>query len=140
VKQRIEQQALELGFDACGFTSAEPPAQGALFQEWLKAGRHGQMDYLTRTEAKRVAPQQVLDGAKSVVVLTASYQRGHRALRALRRLPQNPGGTPETIGCVHRAVAARHSFIVVRGYGPDFGARPGPTRGARIYWQAYESD
>jgi epoxyqueuosine reductase len=75
VKQRIEQQALELGFDACGFTSAEPPAQGALFQEWLKAGRHGQMDYLTRTEAKRVAPQQVLDGAKSVVVLAASYHQ-----------------------------------------------------------------
>lgn len=46
-----------------------------MFLEWLEAGRHGEMAYLGRNAAKRVAPQLVLPGARSLIVLAASYHR-----------------------------------------------------------------
>ena len=76
MKDRIAQRARELGFDACRVTSAAPPENAARFQDWLAAGRHGEMGYLARNAHKRVEPQRVLDGARSVVTLAASYSRG----------------------------------------------------------------
>jgi epoxyqueuosine reductase len=73
VKAAIQQRARELGFDDCRFTTARPPAHAAQFQDWLAAGRHGQMGYLARNARKRVDPAQVLDAAKSVITLAVSY-------------------------------------------------------------------
>jgi len=73
VKASIVHRAHELGFDACRVTSAAPPDNVARFQEWLAAGRHGEMGYLARNAHKRVEPQRVLEGARSVVTLAVSY-------------------------------------------------------------------
>ena len=73
MKDRIAQRARQLGFDACRVTSAAPPESTARFQEWLAAGRHGEMGYLARNAHKRVEPQRVLEAARSVVTLAASY-------------------------------------------------------------------
>jgi epoxyqueuosine reductase len=73
VKAAIQERALALGFDACRFTTAQPPESAAHFQRWLEAGCHGQMAYLERNAHKRVAPSQVLAEAKSLVVLAVSY-------------------------------------------------------------------
>jgi epoxyqueuosine reductase len=73
VKDLIEARARELGFDACRFTTAEPPSSGPKFQSWLEAGRHGEMAYLARNAHKRVAPGEVLHGARTIIVLAASY-------------------------------------------------------------------
>ena len=73
MKDRIAQRARQLGFDACRVTSAAPPESAARFQEWLAAGRHGEMGYLARNAHKRVEPQRVLAGARSVVTLAVSY-------------------------------------------------------------------
>ena len=70
----IRRQALELGFDYCRFTTAAPPDHAAEFQSWLGEHRHGEMHYLERNAARRVDPQLVLPGARSIVVLAASYQ------------------------------------------------------------------
>ena len=67
------QRARELGFDACRVTSAAPPESAAHFERWLAAARHGEMAYLARNAPKRVEPQQVLEGAKSIVTLAVSY-------------------------------------------------------------------
>src|SRR5213594_1066353 len=67
------QRARQLGFDACRVTSAAPPDNAARFQDWLAAGRHGEMGYLERNAHKRVEPQRVLAGARSVVTLAVSY-------------------------------------------------------------------
>ena len=75
MKAAVVQRALALGFDACRITAAEPPDGAARFEAWLAAGHHGAMDYLARNAAKRVDPQRVLPGARSVIVLAASY--GH---------------------------------------------------------------
>jgi epoxyqueuosine reductase len=73
VRELIVQRALELDFDDCRITTAEPPAHAEAFQRWLAAGNHGAMGYLERNAAKRVDPQQVLAGAKSIIVLATSY-------------------------------------------------------------------
>ena len=74
MRESIRQRALELGFDDCRFTSAAPPASAERFQNWLAQKNHGEMHWLERNAEKRIDPQKVLPGAKSVVVLAASYQ------------------------------------------------------------------
>jgi len=81
MKEAIRQRALELGFDDCRFTTAEAPESAAQFQEWLRAGRHGEMGYLERNADKRVNPQRVLPGARSVIALAASYGDACSVLR-----------------------------------------------------------
>lgn len=73
MKEAIRQRAKELGFDICRFTDATAPDHAAEFEQWLKEGRHGAMAYLARNAFKRVDPQQVLAGAKTIIVLAASY-------------------------------------------------------------------
>jgi epoxyqueuosine reductase len=76
MKAAITQRALELGFDACRFTTADPPQSAPQFQQWLASRQHGEMDYLQRNARKRTDPQQVLPGAKSIICLAASYTTG----------------------------------------------------------------
>ena len=73
MKAAIRQRAWELGFDDCRFTTAAPPASAPHFQDWLAGQKHGEMAWLERNAAKRVEPQNVLPGARSLVVLATSY-------------------------------------------------------------------
>ena len=74
MKAAIRQRALELGFDDCRFTTAAPPESAEKFQAWLAQKNHGDLNWLERTAEKRVAPEKVLAGAKSIIVLAASYE------------------------------------------------------------------
>ena len=73
MKELISQRALDLGFDACGFTRADPPSHARAFDQWLADENHGEMAYLHRNAHKRVDPQKVLAGAKTIIALTSSY-------------------------------------------------------------------
>ncbi len=73
MKETIRQRARELGFDDCRFTTADPPASGPRFEQWLAQRCHGDMAYLERTAAKRLSPQLVLPGAKTLLTLAVSY-------------------------------------------------------------------
>ncbi len=73
LKERIQQRAAELGFDVCRCTSALAPASGPRLHDWLAQGRHGEMLYLARNADKRVDPQRVLPGARSILTLAVSY-------------------------------------------------------------------
>jgi epoxyqueuosine reductase len=73
MKEALRQKTRELGFDACRVTSADAPGFAARYSQWLADGRHGDMAYLERTAPKRVDPQQVLMGTKSIITLAASY-------------------------------------------------------------------
>jgi epoxyqueuosine reductase len=103
MKEAIRQRARELGFDECRFTTAHPPASAPQFQDWLKTRRHGGMAYLERNAAKRVNPQRVLPGARSVIVLAASYARSdeQRVRSDVKRMP-----LPR-----HPSPAARHAVV-----------------------------
>ena len=95
MKAAIRQRARELGFDDCRFTTAAPPEHTAQFQKWIQAGQHGEMGYLARNADKRVEPEQVLAGARSVISLAVSYSAnsGQRSARGMRprRWPLNTG-------------------------------------------------
>ena len=74
MKELLRQYARELGFDDCRFTTAEPPASAPQFKKWLAQNQHGEMAWLERNAEKRVDPQKILTGAKSIIVLAVSYQ------------------------------------------------------------------
>ncbi len=73
MKDAVRQRARALGFDDCRVTTANAPESAAQFRRWLAEGRHGEMAWLERNAPKRVDPQQVLPGARSIIVLAASY-------------------------------------------------------------------
>src|ERR1035441_8167545 len=76
MKAAIRQRALELGFDDCRFTTAAAPASAEQFRKWIAEKQFGEMNWLERNVPKRVDPQKVLAGVKSVVCLAASYHVG----------------------------------------------------------------
>ena len=73
MKAAIRQRARELGFDDCRFTSAAAPEHREHFDRWLATGQHGEMGWLARNAHKRVDPQQVLAGVRTVICLAVSY-------------------------------------------------------------------
>jgi len=77
MKAALRQRALELGFDDCRFTTAAPPASQEKFNGWLAQKNHGEMQWLEHNAEKRIDPQRVLPGVKSVMVLAASYAQHH---------------------------------------------------------------
>ena len=73
MNEAIRRHARELGFDDCRITTAAAPESATHLTQWLADGRHGEMAYLDRNAQKRVDPQKVLLGAKSILTLAASY-------------------------------------------------------------------
>ena len=71
----LKQQALDLGFDACGVAKSQVlPQEAARLQAWLSAGAQAGMNYMSRNLDKRENPQLLLEGAKSVIVLMMNYK------------------------------------------------------------------
>jgi epoxyqueuosine reductase len=54
----------------------QPPPHAAEFGRWLDNGNAGEMAWLERTKERRMDPQQVLPGARSVIVLGINYWQG----------------------------------------------------------------
>lgn len=71
----IKQLARECGFDLAGVVRAAPPADAAVFLEWVAAGMAGRMGYLTDHRAAiRSDPKQLLSSAQSIICVAKSYQ------------------------------------------------------------------
>jgi epoxyqueuosine reductase len=73
MKEAIRQQALALGFDDCRFAAAAAPSHASEFAGWLKAGQHGELAWIERNAAKRMDPDLVVPGARSIICLATSY-------------------------------------------------------------------
>lgn len=73
--RRIKAMALELGFDRVGICSADPIGRGDYVRSWVAAGRAGEMGYLRRNLDVRLAPRQLLEGARSVIVVALNYHQ-----------------------------------------------------------------
>jgi len=76
LKARLISFAGEIGFDSCRIAACKPPAHAMEFREWLRESAHGEMNYMQRGEEKRCDPQNVLPGAKSIVVFALNYFQG----------------------------------------------------------------
>jgi epoxyqueuosine reductase len=86
VKAWIRHQALALGFDACGFASAQAPwAATARLDEFIALGRHAGMAWMETTAARRGHPAALWPDARSAVVLGMNYGPDEDPLEATRR-------------------------------------------------------
>lgn len=72
----VREKALDLGFDLVGMTPLVPGIDAQPFLDWLSAGHHGDMSYLSREDAvrKRLDPQRVLPGARTAILVAVSYE------------------------------------------------------------------
>lgn len=80
--QFIHRQATLLGFEACGFAKAEalPELDRTQVADWLKAEFQGKMSYMERNLEKRLNPQLLVEGCKSVMVVALNYFPSQRPL------------------------------------------------------------
>jgi epoxyqueuosine reductase len=77
--ERLKAEAMRLGFDDVGIAPAVGPPGYPRFLDWLEAGHEAGMTYIERHAPQRAHPRSVLDGAKSVVVVSSVYGRGEQA-------------------------------------------------------------
>ncbi len=89
IPEALRAQAKALGFDACGIADVRLPwPAGARLEEFLAAGRHGDMHWLAETQARRAHPQALWPEARSAILLGMSYAPAHDPLALLLRHEQ----------------------------------------------------
>jgi epoxyqueuosine reductase len=70
----IKNEALRLGFSACGFAKVEAlPEDAKILSEWLKKSHHAGMQYMENYFEKRTNPGLLVPGSKSVISLLLNY-------------------------------------------------------------------
>ena len=70
----IKKTAASLGFESCGIAKAVKLDEDARrLEKWLNNGYQGKMDYMEKYFDKRVDPQLLVPGAKSVITLILNY-------------------------------------------------------------------
>ena len=94
MKTELAALATTLGFELCRIARCQPPPHAAEFRAWLDEGRAGDMTWLARNADRRTDPQEVLPGARSVVVLAVNYfQRGESSVpRSMGRIARYAWG------------------------------------------------
>ena len=74
LREHIRAQALELGFDSCGFGPASIPERNrARYVDFITSGQHGTMDWMEARLDQRSDPQTLWPEARSVVVVGLNY-------------------------------------------------------------------
>jgi epoxyqueuosine reductase len=78
LEREIKLEAGRLGFQLVGITTPDPPPHYSVFEAWLGAGRHGEMGYLAREQARqrREDPRRILPECRSILVLGMRYGGG----------------------------------------------------------------
>ena len=69
---KIKSKARDLGFDAVGIAPVVP-GPDEKFRLWMELGYQGSMAYLEQQAEKRLDPQKVLPGVRSIVCVALSY-------------------------------------------------------------------
>jgi len=67
--------AREAGFDLTGIAPLAPPPAAGHFDAWLKAGHHGEMDYLERFRERILDPRKIREEGRSLLVVGLSHAR-----------------------------------------------------------------
>ncbi|MGD0755780.1 MAG: tRNA epoxyqueuosine(34) reductase QueG [Bacteroidales bacterium] len=70
----IKQKAFKLGFDLCGVAPSRPLKEREnILREWCASGMNSEMGYLGKNTEKRINPEFLVPGAKSVIVTGLNY-------------------------------------------------------------------
>jgi epoxyqueuosine reductase len=89
LKEELTAFASEVGFDRCRIARCDSPDHGDAFQEWLEDGAAGEMAYMARGAEKRVDPQKILPGARSVISLALNYWQGAAPVARKHQIPNS---------------------------------------------------
>lgn len=76
VKQWIKTQAQALGFADCGFLSVHHPLfiqQTEHLKQWLAKGYEGQLQFMHNNHHLRAHPEQLVEGAKTIISVRMDY-------------------------------------------------------------------
>jgi epoxyqueuosine reductase len=105
----VIRSCLDLDFALAGVCPALPTSRERQYRDWLAAGRHADMDYLTELLDERLDPRVLVPGARSIIVVADQY-----APRADEPpAPGTPGTAPGRIaryargGDYHRLIKRR---------------------------------
>lgn len=74
----LKAEGQRLGFDAVGVCPAVPAPHIDALEGWLDAGYAGEMDYMPRRREAYQHPRHVLEGARSIVMVTYRYPHRQR--------------------------------------------------------------
>lgn len=74
-RQALAFAAEALGFSACRVAPAVPTPYATAYRRWIAEGCHASMQWMERQMEKRLNPSLVLDGARSIAVLSYEYAR-----------------------------------------------------------------
>jgi epoxyqueuosine reductase len=86
----IREKAFDLGFDLCGIAHSRPLQEHkSKIAAWCSAGLHSDMQYLCNDPAKRINPELLFPGTKSVIVTGLNYyseiKQGGRGVPVISR-------------------------------------------------------
>ncbi len=75
ISDLIHNEALRLGFSACGFATVEDVDADvyAHWQQWIEQGKHAEMQYMERHADIRHNPQGLLTNAHTVISVALNY-------------------------------------------------------------------
>jgi epoxyqueuosine reductase len=86
LKAALAREARALGFDCIGVTDPDAIAgAGKYFREVLTAGAHGEMDWLAANPERRMDPQALWPGVRSIIMLGVNYGPDENPLEMLAR-------------------------------------------------------
>ncbi|GAB4393208.1 MAG: tRNA epoxyqueuosine(34) reductase QueG [Gammaproteobacteria bacterium] len=73
----IKRWGRELGFQDIGISDIELTTYAQRLQQWLAQGYHGEMAYLERYAALRTAPEKLVPGTQTAIVVRLDYMPPH---------------------------------------------------------------
>ncbi len=114
MKPQLLAFAQELGFDLCRIAPCVTPPHAAEFRQWLADGRAGEMAWLERNQDRRTDPQQVVPGAKSVIVLGINYWQGEAAQPLAGRIARYAWGD-DYHDLIEKKLAALDDWLTAQG-------------------------
>jgi len=106
--RRIKQWSRELGFEQAGIADTDLATAESRLENWLEAGRHGEMRYMTAHGRKRSRPDRLVPGTLRVICVRMGYWPTGGVLA-----PHEALGKPDT-GYVSRYALGRDYHKVLR--------------------------
>jgi epoxyqueuosine reductase len=118
----IRARARDEGFDTVGFAHASlAPDASAHLAEYLARGHHGEMTWMEATAERRGHPQNLWEGARSVITLGVNYAPRHDPLAVLQQKDRG-GISVYAQGADYHDVLKKRLRVIARWIAEQFGA------------------
>src|SRR5436305_13857225 len=72
-KAEVKEKSRALGFELTGIAPIGPFPESIFYPKWLESGYAGEMQYLDRQKAAKMAPESILPNARTVIVCAMNY-------------------------------------------------------------------